>query len=47
MIRCGQHGFTFDIETGEGLTCSSYRIRRYRVEQEGEGIFLLPAEQED
>jgi toluene monooxygenase system ferredoxin subunit len=47
MIRCGQHGFTFDIETGEGLNCSNYRIRRYRVEQEGEGIFLLPAEQED
>jgi toluene monooxygenase system ferredoxin subunit len=49
MIRCGQHGFTFDIETGEGLNCSGYRIRRYRVEQREEQIFVrfLPAEQED
>ncbi len=47
MIRCGQHGFTFDIETGEGLNCSGYRIRCYRVEQKEQEIFLLPAAQED
>lgn len=49
MIRCGQHGFAFDIETGEGLNCSGYRIRCYKVEQREEQIFLciLPGEQED
>lgn len=49
MIRCGQHGFAFDIETGEGLNCSGYRIRCYKAEQREEQIFLciLPGEQED
>lgn len=49
MIRCGQHGFTFDIETGAGLNCSGYHIRCYPVEQRDEEIFLrvLPAEEQD
>jgi len=40
MIRCGQHAFTFNLETGEGLNCPGYSIERYAViEQDGE-IFL-------
>lgn len=48
MIRCGQHGFTFDIETGEGLNCSGYRIVCYGVEVKNAEIFLRipPAEEE-
>lgn len=40
MIRCGQHGFTFDLETGEGLNCAGYRIERYAVTEEDGKIFL-------
>ena len=40
MIRCGQHAFTFDLETGEGLNCAGYRIERYTVTEEDGKIFL-------
>ena len=40
MIRCGQHAFTFDLETGEGLNCAGYRIERYAVTEEDGKIFL-------
>ena len=40
MIRCGQHGFTFDIETGEGLNCAGYSLLRYEVETRHEEIFI-------
>jgi len=36
MIRCGQHGFTFDLETGVRLNCTGYRIERYEVEERAE-----------
>ena len=41
MIRCGQHAFTFDLETGEGLNCIGYRIERYDVTAKDGDIFLL------
>ena len=40
MIRCGQHGFTFDLETGEGLNCAGYSIKRYAVTEEDDNIFV-------
>ena len=40
MIRCGQHAFTFDLETGEGLNCPGYSIERYAVTEEDGKIFL-------
>lgn len=40
MIRCGQHAFTFDLETGEGLNCPGYSIERYAVREEDGKIFL-------
>lgn len=40
MIRCGQHAFTFDLETGEGLNCPGYSIERYAVREEHGKIFL-------
>jgi nitrite reductase/ring-hydroxylating ferredoxin subunit len=40
MIRCGQHAFTFDLETGEGLNCPGYTIERYAVAVEEGKIFL-------
>jgi pyruvate oxidase len=40
MIRCGQHGFTFDLETGEGLNCAGYSIERYAVTEENGKIFV-------
>ena len=40
MIRCGQHAFTFDLETGEGLNCPGYKIERYTVKEEDGKIFL-------
>ena len=40
MIRCGQHAFTFDLETGEGLNCAGYKIERYAITQEDGKIFL-------
>jgi nitrite reductase/ring-hydroxylating ferredoxin subunit len=40
MIRCGQHGFTFDLETGEGLNCAGYSIERYAVTEEDGKIFV-------
>ena len=40
MIRCGQHAFTFDLETGEGLNCTGYKIERYAVTEEDGKIFL-------
>jgi nitrite reductase/ring-hydroxylating ferredoxin subunit len=40
MIRCGQHAFTFDLETGEGLNCTGYKIERYAVIEEDGKIFL-------
>jgi nitrite reductase/ring-hydroxylating ferredoxin subunit len=40
MIRCGQHAFTFDLETGEGLNCTGYRIERYAVTEKDGKIFL-------
>jgi nitrite reductase/ring-hydroxylating ferredoxin subunit len=41
MIRCGQHAFTFDLETGEGLNCPGYKIERYAVEEKDGNIFLF------
>ena len=41
MIRCGQHAFTFDLETGEGLNCTGYRIERYAVTAKDGQIFLV------
>ena len=43
MIRCGQHAFTFDLETGEGLNCPGYSIERYDVREEDGKIFLRMA----
>jgi nitrite reductase/ring-hydroxylating ferredoxin subunit len=40
MIRCGQHAFTFDLETGEGLNCAGYSIERYAVTEEDGKIFV-------
>jgi nitrite reductase/ring-hydroxylating ferredoxin subunit len=40
MIRCGQHAFTFDLETGEGLNCPGYSIERYDVREQDGKIFL-------
>jgi len=40
MSRCGQHAFTFDLETGEGLNCPGYKIERYTVKEEDGKIFL-------
>ena len=40
MIRCGQHAFTFDLETGEGLNCVGYSIERYAVTEEDGKIFV-------
>lgn len=40
MIRCGQHAFTFDLETGEGLNCAGYRIERYAVTENDGNIFV-------
>jgi len=40
MIRCGQHAFTFDLETGEGLNCTGYKIDRYTVVEQNGKIFL-------
>jgi len=40
MIRCGQHAFTFDLETGEGLNCPGYKIECYTVKEEDGKIFL-------
>ena len=40
MIRCGQHAFTFDLETGEGLNCTGYSIERYAVTEKDGKIFL-------
>ena len=40
MIRCGQHAFTFDLETGAGLNCTGYRIERYDVSEKNGEIFL-------
>ena len=40
MIRCGQHAFTFDLETGEGLNCAGYKIDRYAVTEEEGKIFV-------
>jgi nitrite reductase/ring-hydroxylating ferredoxin subunit len=44
MIRCGQHAFTFDLETGEGLNCPGYSIERYAVTEEDGKIFLSTAD---
>lgn len=45
MIRCGNHGFTFDLETGEGLNCPGYSIQCFEVKESNGEIFLsvLPA----
>ena len=40
MIRCGQHAFTFDLETGEGLNCPGYSIERYAVIEEDGKMFI-------
>ena len=40
MIRCGQHAFTFDLETGEGLNCPGYSIECYAVTETDGKIFL-------
>src|SRR5436190_18416384 len=40
MIRCGQHAFTFDLETGEGLNCPGYTIERYGVTEEEGKLFI-------
>jgi pyruvate oxidase len=40
MIRCGQHAFTFDLDTGEGLNCPGYSIERYALTEEDGKIFL-------
>ena len=40
MIRCGQHAFTFDLETGEGLNCAGYKLERYAVTESDGKIFL-------
>jgi nitrite reductase/ring-hydroxylating ferredoxin subunit len=40
MIRCGQHGFAFDLETGAGLNCPGYRIERYAVAEQDGKIFI-------
>ena len=40
MIRCGQHAFTFDLETGEGLNCPGYKIERYNIKEEDGRLFL-------
>lgn len=45
MIRCGQHAFTFDLETGEGLNCPGYRIERYPVKEKDGKIFVRVDEQ--
>jgi nitrite reductase/ring-hydroxylating ferredoxin subunit len=47
MIRCGQHAFTFDLETGEGLNCPGYKIKRYEVAVEDGKIFILIAGAKD
>jgi nitrite reductase/ring-hydroxylating ferredoxin subunit len=45
MIRCGQHGFAFELETGQGLNCTGYQIRCYTVEQKNDEIYLrVPVE---
>ena len=46
MIRCGQHAFTFDLETGEGLNCPGYSIERYAVTEEEGKIYLSTADGE-
>jgi nitrite reductase/ring-hydroxylating ferredoxin subunit len=45
MIRCGQHAFTFDLETGEGLNCPGYSIERYAVMENDGKIFLRISEE--
>ena len=47
MIRCGQHAFTFDLETGEGLNCAGYRIERYAVTENDGNIFVCINGDED
>jgi nitrite reductase/ring-hydroxylating ferredoxin subunit len=40
MIRCGEHGFTFDLLSGEGLNCAGYSIERYAVTEKNGEIFV-------
>src|SRR5947199_9208381 len=44
IIRCGQHAFTFDLETGEGLKCRGYASKWYGMtDEKGERVIPIVA----
>lgn len=40
LLRCGWHGWEFDIKTGQCLVHSKLRVRTYKVTVENEALFL-------
>lgn len=40
MIKCGLHGFLFDLKNGEGVNCPGYQIQCYAVQEKDPDIFL-------
>lgn len=40
ILRCGWHGWEFDLDTGETLTTPRVRVATYPVHVEGEDVVL-------
>jgi nitrite reductase/ring-hydroxylating ferredoxin subunit len=45
IIKCGLHGYMFDLETGEGVNCPGYEIVVYSVEQSNDELYLVLKEE--
>lgn len=45
-LTCRRHGFRFDLRTGECLTASGYTLPTFRVEVEGDVVYVLHWEPE-
>jgi nitrite reductase/ring-hydroxylating ferredoxin subunit len=41
VVRCPWHGWEFDIKTGKHLANTDVKLRSYRVEEDGEDVYVL------
>lgn len=42
LVTCPQHGWQYDVRTGQNLTNPAAKLRTYRVIVEGEDVKILP-----
>jgi nitrite reductase (NADH) small subunit len=41
VLTCSWHGWKYDLESGECLTHSGMKLKRYEIVTEGDEIFLI------